>query len=131
MRVTKRISLIVILAILIPLLASSQQGGKVSKVEMMPPPEKARLFTEKMKTVLKLNDDQFAKAMKLNLDYFSAIDAIQRAMIDEGKDPGDVKKEMKKSKSEQMKQIKLLLTGEQWILFKENRKEFDTMFKQK
>lgn len=131
MRVFKSISFIVLLAILIPILVSAQPATKVPKGDMMPPPEKARMLTEKMKTVLTLNDDQFSKAMKINLDFFTAMDALKRAMIDTGKDEDESKKEMKKIRSEQMKQLKLIFTGEQWKLFKENKKEFERMFKKK
>ena len=108
-----------------PVLVSAQPADRVL------PSENARILTENMKTLLKLTEEQIPKVMKLSLEFFTKIEQIQKAKIDAGDEKYDFKKEMKMNRSENIKKLKLILTGEQWVQFKENKKEFQDLFKKK
>ena len=127
MYLLKKISLTLSLFIFATVILSAQPGMKGPNRGMMPPPEKAKNLTEKMKTALDLTKDQYTKVMKINLDFFNTQEAIQQAIRtakEKNEDIGNAKKEMKKNRAEHMKQLKMVLTGEQWKTFKEKKNEF-------
>jgi hypothetical protein len=91
------------------------------------PETRAKSITDKMKTELTLSDDQYNKVYDINLKYAQK---NTEALKEEGTRLAKLKT-MKADNAEKSKELKAVLTEEQFEKYKSMRKEAKTGMKQK
>lgn len=91
------------------------------------PETRAKSITDKMKTELTLSDDQYNKVYDINLKYAQK---NTEALKEEGTRLTKLKT-MKADNAEKSKELKAVLTEEQFEKYKSMRKEAKTGMKQK
>ncbi|MBN8859886.1 MAG: hypothetical protein J0H29_15925 [Sphingobacteriales bacterium] len=82
------------------------------KMQSRTPEEKAVVITNKMKTNLKLSDDQYTKVKAVNLDFTTKFDEIRKSENKKG-----MVNKMRNLDSQRMQSLKAILTPEQYARY--------------
>jgi hypothetical protein len=107
------------------LLAVLWAGAASAQRTMKPAEERAANTTEWMKTNLKLNEDQTAKAQDINLKYARRMDELQNSSDNRSVKITTLKKEMD-AKDAELKQV---FTDEQYKSYEARKAEMKTNFR--
>jgi hypothetical protein len=82
------------------------------KVQHRTPEEKAVILTNKMKSILDLSDDQYAKVKAVNLDFATKSDEIRMSQDKKG-----MINKIKTLDSQRMQSLKAVLTPDQYTKY--------------
>ena len=103
--------------------AQSEQGGGGGGYQQLSPEDRAYNQTKQMKKMLSLTKEQFDKVEIINVKYAMLMDSTMRA---NGGFSPEMREKMKPMMEGKDKELKPVLTEEQFKMYEENRKKMGT-----
>lgn len=96
--------------------------AKIQSVRNETPSQRAKSYTDTLKSILSLSDEQYQKVLAINTDFITQRDALRKSKVTDT--TGQVKAQMKTIKQDRNAKIKAVLTTEQqakWAAWKKEK----------